>query len=164
MTLDDGVKGPLSPAQGGTGRCGEVQSLVQSLRELEEQSPDADQGLLRFQMPFSPGKGCFRPKGAEDPLWPSFARLRTVSTEGLRGAGGEVGRRDSHPPPPTPSLCGERERESPLKATELFHLGIGKSVKNEKPPQCATTRDRLNRFIYITPRKRRRKWGSQNSG
>lgn len=61
--------------------------------------------------------------------------------------GGEVGRRDlPHPPP---HLLLGRERETPMKATELFHLSVSKKVKNGKQPKRATTRDWLNRFIYI---------------
>lgn len=56
-----------------------------------------------------------------------------------------------------------RERETPLKATELFRLSCGKRVKNENQPKCATTRDCFSQSIYITPCERPLKLVSQDS-
>lgn len=55
-----------------------------------------------------------------------------------------------------------RGRETPTKATELFHLSFGKKAENEEQSKCAM-RDRFARLMYIMQRKRPSKRVSPNS-
>lgn len=129
--------------------------------ESSNHAPKASEGCKPEAFRAPSAKGCFRVKSAGDPLWQNCASSENSSRGRGNGglARGGVGKLAGGMLSPLVA----RERETPVKATELFHLSCGERVKNENQPKCATTRDCLSQPIYITPCKRPLKLVSQDS-